>query len=148
MYCCVVLDAYSRMAIGWSIDNRADNVLVNTAVDRAAASRRISPRTILHADHGPPFTSWAFTQNCQRYGLNISMGTIGDAYEAALIESFWGRMQTELLNTQQWQTRVELAHAMADYIEVFHNQQRRHTSLEMLTPTEFENINVNRVRLS
>ena len=55
-----------------------------------------------------------------------------------MIESFWGRMQTELLNRKQWRTRVELANAIFEYLEIFHNRQRRHSSIEMLTPIEFE----------
>ena len=148
LYCCVVLDAYSRKAVGWSIDNRADTVLVNSAVNMAARERSPNPGAILHADHGSQFTSWAFTQNCARYGLKISMGTVGDAFDNAMIESFWGRMQTELFDTRSWRTRVELAAGMAEYIDIFHNTLRRHSSLDMLTPTEFETMNVNRVRVA
>ena len=66
------------------------------------------------------------------------MGSVGDAFDNAVIESFWGRMQTELLNRRRWRTRVELANAMFEYLEIFHNRQRRHSSLGMLTPTEYE----------
>lgn len=61
-------------------------------------------------------------------------------YDNAVIESFWGRMQTELLNKKRWNTRVELANAIFEYIEVFHNRRRRHSSLGMLTPIEFEKL--------
>ena len=66
------------------------------------------------------------------------MGSVGDAYDNAVIESFWGRMQTELLDRRQWKTRTELANAIFDYLEVFHNRRRRHSALGMLTPIEFE----------
>jgi hypothetical protein len=66
------------------------------------------------------------------------MGTIGDCYDNALIESSWGRMQTELLNRRRWRTRLELANAIFEYLEIFHNRQRRHSPLGMLTPVEFE----------
>jgi len=66
------------------------------------------------------------------------MGTVGDCYVNAVIESFWGRMQTELLNRRRWRTRVELANAIFEYLEIFHNRQRRHSSLGMLTPIEYE----------
>jgi putative transposase len=56
----------------------------------------------------------------------------------AVIESFWGRMQTELLNRKRWKTRIELANAIFDYLEIFHNRQRRHSALGMRTPIEFE----------
>ena len=86
------------------------------------------------------FTSWAFTHRARQSGLVPSMGSIGD-YDNAVIESFWGRMQTELLNRKRWNTRVELASAMFEHVEVFHNRQRRHSSIGMLTPIEYEKIN-------
>jgi len=72
------------------------------------------------------------------------MGSIGDCYDNAMMEAFWSRMQVELLNTRRWRTRVELANAIFEYIEVFHNRRRRHSSLGMLTPIEFE-LKVSRV---
>jgi transposase InsO family protein len=66
------------------------------------------------------------------------MGSIGQCYDNAVIESFWGRMQTELLNRKRWKTRIELANAIFDYLEIFHNRQRRHSGLGMRTPIEFE----------
>ncbi|WP_399552214.1 IS3 family transposase [uncultured Rhodococcus sp.] len=72
------------------------------------------------------------------------MGSIGDCYGNAVIESFWGRMQTELLNRKRWKTRIELANAMFEYLEIFHNRQRRHSALGMPTPIEFENVHFTR----
>jgi len=141
VYTCVVLDAYSRKAVGWAISRRADTTLVNSAIDMAANTRPITPQTIVHADHGPQFTAWAFTTNLRAYGLRLSMGTVGDCFDNALIESFWGRMQTELFNTRKWSTVEQLSVAIADYIENFHNTRRRHSALDMLTPTEFETLN-------
>ncbi|HWT49426.1 MAG TPA: integrase core domain-containing protein [Mycobacterium sp.] len=63
---------------------------------------------------------------------------VGQCYDNAVIESFWGRMQTELLNRKRWKTRIELANAIFDYLEIFHNRQRRHSALGMRTPIEFE----------
>jgi transposase InsO family protein len=83
------------------------------------------------------FTSWAFTTRARESGLLASMGSVGDCYDV-VIESFWGRMQTELLNRRRWRTRVELANAMFEYLEIFHNRQRRHSALGMLTPSEYE----------
>jgi putative transposase len=84
------------------------------------------------------FTSWSFTQNLKHYKLLGSMGTVGDCFDNAPMESFWGSMQIELLNRKKWMTYVELATAMADYIVNFYNPLRRHSSLEYLTPDEFE----------
>ena len=68
------------------------------------------------------------------------MGSIGDCYDNAVIESFWGRMQTELLNRQRWRTRIELANSIFEYLEVFHNRQRRHSALGMRTPIDYERL--------
>jgi putative transposase len=140
LYCCVVLDQCSRRVVGWAIDRRNEAALVNDALIMAASSRRTSPTTILHSDHGSQgeFTSWSFTQNLKHHELLGSMGTVGDCFDNAPMESFWGSMQIELLNRKRWLTYVELATAMADYIVNFYNPHRRHSSLEYLTPDEFE----------
>ena len=70
------------------------------------------------------------------------MGSIGDSFDNAVIESFWGRMQVELLDRKKWNTRIELANAIFEYIEVFHNRKRRHSSLGMYTPNEYEILNL------
>ena len=84
------------------------------------------------------FTSWAFSQNVHDAGLAPSMGAVGSPYDNAIVESFWGRMQVEFLNRQHCKTRIELATAIHDYIELLHNTRRRHSSLAMLTPVEYE----------
>jgi transposase InsO family protein len=66
------------------------------------------------------------------------MGSVGDCFDNAVIESFWSRVQVELLDPKRWNTRVELASAIFEYLEIFHNRQRRHSALGMLTPVEFE----------
>ena len=85
------------------------------------------------------FGSWAFTRRARDSGLVPSMGSIGDCYDNAVIESFWSRMQVELLNRRRWRTRLELANAIFEYLEIFHNRQRRHSAIGWLTPIEFEN---------
>jgi transposase InsO family protein len=140
LYCCVVLDLYSRKVVGWAIDRRCEAVLVLDAINKAGASRTTSPETVIHSDHGTQFTSWAFTENVRRLGLLSSMGTVGDCYDNAPMESFWGSMQIELLNRQKWQTKMELGLAMADYIEHFYNPDRRHSSIGYLTPNEFDDL--------
>ena len=135
-----MLDLFSRRVVGWAIDRRCEAPLVNDALTMAGGSRVTSPATVIHSDHGTQFTSWAFTENVRRYGLLGSMGTIGDCYDNAPMESFWGTMQIELLDRQRWNTIVELSAAMADYIENLYNPARRHSSLNYLTPNEFEDL--------
>jgi len=138
LYCCCVLDAYSRKIIGWSIDSTQDARLVINALDMAIGNRDPAPGGIVHADHGAQFTSWAFGDRIRRAGLMPSFGSVGDGLDNAMMESFWSSMQIELLDRQRWNTRVELANAMFEYIEIFHNRRRRHSSLGYLSPIEFE----------
>jgi len=137
IYCAVVLDTFSRRVVGWSIDSSPNAALVTNALGMAIEAR--TPHgTIIHSDHGTQFTSWAFTKRAKDAGLVPSMGSIGDCYDNAVIESFWSRMQVELLNTRRWKTRIELATAIFEYLEIWHNRRRRHSALGMLSPTEFE----------
>ena len=137
VYCCVVLDAFSRRVVGWSIDSTATAALVTNALGMAIGQRN-PDGTVIHSDQGTQFTSWAFTRRAIDSGLLPSMGAVGVCYDNALIESFWSRMQVELLDRKRWRTRVELANAIFEHIEIFHNRQRRHSSLGMLSPLEFE----------
>jgi putative transposase len=139
VYCAVVLDAYSRRVVGWSIDSSPNAALVTNALGMAIAQRNPITATVIHSDQGTQFTSWAFTRRAIDSGLLPSMGSVGDCFDNAVIESFWSRMQVELLDRQRWRTRVELANAIFEYLEIFHNRQRRHSALGMLSPIEFEN---------
>jgi putative transposase len=84
------------------------------------------------------FTSWAFSELIGTKGLIGSMGTVGDCYDNAPMESFWGTMQIELLNRKKWRTKIELSIAIAEWIEHFYNPERLHSSLGYLPPIEFE----------
>ena len=138
VYCAVVLDAWSRRVIGWSIDGSPTTALVTNALGMAIDQRRPTNSTVIHSDQGTQFTSWAFTRRAVDSGLLPSMGSVGDCFDNAVMEAFWSRMQVELLDRKRWSTRVELANAMFEYLEIFHNRKRRHSSLGMLTPVEFE----------
>ena len=138
VYCAVVLDVFSRRVVGWSIDSSPTTSLVTNALGMAIDQRDPSPETVIHSDQGTQFTSWAFTRRALDSGLLPSMGSVGDCFDNAVIEAFWSRMQVELLDRKRWRTRVDLANAIFEYLEIFHNRQRRHSALGMLTPVEFE----------
>jgi putative transposase len=137
VYCAVVLDVWSRRVVGWSIDSFATAALVTNALGMAIEARQ-PDRTVIHSDQGTQFTSWAFTRRALDSGLLPSMGSVGSCFDNAMIKSFWSRLQVELLDRRTWRTRVELANAIFEYLEIFHNRQRRHSALGMLTPVEFE----------
>jgi putative transposase len=141
LYCAAVMDAYSRRIIGWSIDSRQDSDLVIGALAMAVTRRNPAGRsTILHSDHGTQYTSWAFGKRLRDAGLLGSMGTVGDCYDNAMMESFWGTMQLELLDTRIWRTREELANAIFEWIECWYNPYRRHSSIGMRSPVTFEGL--------
>jgi putative transposase len=142
-----VLDVFSRRVVGWSIDSAPTSALVTNALGMAIGNRR-PDGTLIHSDHGTQFTSWAFTRRALDSGLVPSMGSIGDCYDNAVIESFWARMQVELLDRQRWSTHVELANAIFEYLEIFHNRKRRHSALGMCTPVEYEKMNPHPIQVA
>lgn len=141
LYCAAVMDAYSRRIIGWSIGNRQDTDLVVSALAMAVARRKPEgDSTVLHSDHGTQYTSWAFGKRLRDAGLLGSMGTVGDCCDNAMMESFWGTMQLELLDRRAWKTREELANAIFEWIECWYNPYRRHSGTGMHSPVTFERL--------
>lgn len=138
VYCAVVIDAWNRQVVGHAIADHLRAELVVDAFDMACWRQHPErDRTIHHSDHGCQYTSWAFGQRLRHAGLLGSMGTVGDALDNAVAESFFASMQTELLDRCHWDTRAQLAQAMFEWIEVFYNQQRRHSTLGMLSPVDY-----------
>lgn len=139
VYVAVVLDAWSRRVVGWSI---ADHIRAELVVDalQMALWRRQPPsgRTICHSDHGSQYTSWAFGRRLRAAGILGSMGSIGDAYDNSLAESFFSTLQRELLDEHHWQNRRQLALAVFEWIEAWYNPRRRHTSLDGYSPIDYE----------
>jgi putative transposase len=145
LYCAAVMDAYSRRIIGWSIADHMRTELVTDALGMAILRRKPQERgdderTILHSDHGTQYTSWAFGQRLRQANLLASMGTVGDCYDNAMMESFWGTLQLELLDSKIWSTRAELANAVFEWIECWYNPERRHSSIGMRSPLTFETL--------
>lgn len=139
VYCAAVLDVFSRRVVGWSIADHLRTELVVDALEMARLRRR-PVGTILHSDRGAQYTSWLFGHRLREAGLMGSMGKVACAYDNALMESFWGSMQIELLDRRCWRTRAELAGAMFEWIEAFYNPVRRHSGLDYRTPVEFERL--------
>lgn len=141
VYCCAVIDAWSRKVVGWSIADHMRSELVVDALEMARWQR--SPTgTIVHADRGVQYTSWVFGHRLRAAGLLGSMGRVASSVDNALIESFWSTMQRELLDRQHWTSRVELASAIFEWIEGWYNPRRRHSTLGMLSPHEYETLHI------
>jgi putative transposase len=138
LYLAVVLDAFSRKVVGWSMAGHLRTELVLGALDMALWQRRPAPGLVHHADHGSQYTSLAFGARCRDAGVRLSMGSIGDAYDNALCESFFGSLEAELIDRCTWRTHHEARLAVFSYLETFYNRTRRHSALSYLSPTEFE----------
>jgi putative transposase len=139
VYCAVVIDAWSRMVVGHSIADHLRAELVVDALDMARWRRRPTPgQTVHHSDHGTQYTSWAFGQRLRHAGLLGSMGTVGDALDNAVAESFFATLQTELLDRHVWADRQQLARAIFEWIECFYNPVRRHSTVGMHAPANYD----------
>lgn len=138
LYLATVIDAFSRKVIGWAMGERAVADLVVDAVNMAVRNRRPHQGVIHHSDHGTQYTSFAFTRRLQETGIVGSMGSVGDALDNALAESFYATLQTELLDRETWPTRSRLRTAIFEFIEAFYNRRRRHSALGQISPDEFE----------
>ena len=138
LYAGVVLDAFSRRVIGWAMDERPIVELAINALTMAVRNRRPSAGTVHHSDHGAQYTALAFGKTLRAASMQGSMGSVGDALDNAVAESFFATLQTELLDRHAWQTRRQLQTAFFDYVEVFYNRRRRHSRLDYLSPAEYE----------
>jgi putative transposase len=137
VYAAVVLDVFSRRVVGWSIADHLRTELVADALDMARL-RRKPVGTVVHSDRGTQYTSWLFGHRLREAGLLGSMGRVASAFDNAMIESFFGSMQIELLDRRIWTTRAELATAIFEYIEAFYNPVRRHSALDYRSPIDYE----------
>lgn len=138
VYCCAVIDAYSRMVVGWSIADHIRTELVVDALQMATWRRGPSPGTVVHSDRGSVYTSWAFGHRLRAAGLLGSMGRVASSVDNTMVESFWSTMQRELLDTRSWASTEELSAAIFEWIEAWYNPRRRHSSLGNLAPAQFE----------
>ncbi len=137
LYLAVVLDAWSRRVIGWAMDTHLRTDLVLAALDMALAQRRPT-EVIHHSDHGCQYTSFAFGRRCRDAGVRPSMGSVGDAYDNALCESFFATLECELLDRQRFPTQADARIVIFDFLEGWYNPRRRHSALEYLSPMNFE----------
>jgi putative transposase len=138
LYLAVVLDAYSRRVVGWAMADHVRAGLVVDALEMALWRRRPAAGLIHHSDRGGQYTSLAFGQRCRRAGIAASMGSVGDAFDNALAESFFASLECELIDRTRWRTHPEARMAVFDYIEGFYNPRRRHSALGYLSPDDFE----------
>lgn len=137
IYLAIVLDVWSRRVVGWSIGERMLADLVLAALNMALAQRK--PHGVIHhSDQGSQYTSIAFGNRCTEMGVRPSMGSVGDAYDNAMAESFFATLECELLERRSFKTKTEARTALFTYIEGWYNPRRRHSGLGYLSPLNFE----------
>ena len=137
LFLAVVIDAWSRRVVGWSMANHLRTELVLNALNMAA-EQRIPKGVIHHSDQGCQYTSTAFGKRCASLGVRPSTGSVGDCYDNAMAESFFASLECELLDRTSLPNQAAARMAVFDYIEGFYNSKRRHSALGHVAPNEYE----------
>ena len=138
LHVAVILDLFSRRVIGWAISDRLGEGLALEALTMGLVRRRPRAGLIHHSDRGPQYVSDQYTALLTRHGIVVSLSRRGNCWDNAVAESFFATLKVELINDQRWPTRRAAHRAIFEYIEVFYNGQRRHSTLGYLSPTAFE----------
>jgi putative transposase len=140
LYLATELDLYSHRIVGWSLSSRLSRQLVLDAVNLAVGLRRPGAGLIHHSDRGVQYACGDFQQLLKRHGMVASMSRRGDPYDNAVAESFFRTLKVELVYRRRFRTRAEAKAAIVEYIELFYNRRRRHSSLDYLSPAEYEKL--------
>ena len=138
LYLSFVLDTYSRRIVGWSMANHLRTELVLDAMNMAIYTRRPKPGLIHHSDRGSQYTSVEFGSRLREEGLLPSMGSVADAYDNSMAESFVSTLKRELIHRHSWPNRQRARTAIFEYVEGFYNSRRRHSALGHLSPSDYE----------
>jgi len=137
LYLASVMDLFSRQIVGWAMADRMDATLVEDAFTMAVRRRDPSAGLMHHSDQGRQYTSAAYQDSLADVQCQVSMSRVGNCYDNAVMESFFGTLKAECV-TYQFATRAQARTAIFEYIEAWYNRQRLHSSLGYLSPIEFE----------
>jgi putative transposase len=142
LYLASVVDCYSRKIVGWAIEDHLRASIVVEALEMALSRRRAGPGLVHHSDQGSQYTALVFSRRCRQAGIDVSMGSKGDCFDNAVCESFHATIKKELLYRRSWPTKQEARTAVFEWIEVFYNRERRHSTLGYYSPAEYERISI------
>ena len=137
-YVATILDLFSRAVVGWAIDVAATTRLTLAALHSAVQKRRPTAGLLHHSDRGCQYTSAEYRQRLQALGVTVSMSRTGNCWDNAVAESFFATLKNELVHRRRWRSVLELRTALFEYIEVFYNRRRLHSSLDYRTPAAVE----------
>ncbi len=138
LYLATVIDLYSRRIVGWSMDDTMKVSLVNDALNMALISRKPSKGLIWHTDRGSQYASYAHKDLLKQHGIKQSMSRKGNCWDNAVAESFFHTLKTELIYHEIYETKAQANQSIFEWIEVYYNRQRMHSSNNNLSPVEFE----------
>ena len=142
LYLAGVVDTYSRSAIGYAMDTRRDEALVEAALEMALCGRRPQAGLVHHSDRGSQYTSWGYRALLETYGVMLSMSGKGDPYDNALMESFFATLKAECVERHKFHTIAQARTCIFEYLAVFYNRQRLHSALGYRSPMAFEQLPV------
>lgn len=138
LYLAAVLDCFSRKIVGWSMCDHLQTDLVSDALKMALHHRRPDGTLLHHSDRGVQYASDDYQHLLKRNNITASMSGRGDCYDNAMMESFWATLKTELIHQRKFATRQQAKQSIFEYVEVFYNRQRLHSSLGYVSPESFE----------
>ena len=138
LYLAIVLDIYSRAIVGWSMSNKIDGELVHNALNMAIEQRDVTSPVLVHSDQGSQYTASSYREKLDTHGLVCSMSRKGECHDNAVAESFFHTLKNELVHDKLYDTRAEAKQSIFQYIELFYNRKRRHSSVGYKAPFEYE----------
>jgi len=141
MYLAVIIDLYSRQVVGWAMSTRINKELVLSAIIQAIGRRKPNLGLIFHSDRGSQYASYEVRKLLQKYQILQSMSNKGDCFDNAVSEAFFATLKLELVYPDFFETRLEACSEVFEYIEIFYNRQRLHSTLNYLSPLQFEKVN-------
>ena len=142
LYLTVIIDLFSRMVVGWALSSSLSHEMVVVALKRAIRRRGPTNGLVFHSDRGVQYACTGFRDELEGHGFVQSMSRRGDCWDNAVAESFFAIMKTELVYHERYEGHQDTLHSIFEYIEVFYNRQRRHSTLEYLCPAEYEKQNL------
>lgn len=140
LYLAIILDLFSRKVVGWAMDSRMTTELIKNALNMAFKQRKVDVKSylVVHSDRGSQYASMQYQALLGEYGLTASMSRKANCWDNAVAESFFRTLKTELIYHEQYATREKAIASIFEYIEVFYNRQRRHSTLGYASPEEYE----------
>jgi putative transposase len=134
----VILDLHSRLVVGWALADHMRTELVESALVSALNKRKPSPDLLHHSDRGSQYASASYRGKLDALGIAVSMSRRGNCWDNAVVESFFGTLKQELIHPARWLDLIEARAAIHEYVEVFYNRRRLHSSLGYRTPAEVD----------